>query len=272
MNNAADGYDALSWVDISRRIDPVYLAQIKRHSVVDSIASTNDWAMLQFKEGETPAVCFSEQQTQGRGRNGRDWVSPKTQNIYMSLAWSFALKPENLHALSLVVGVVIVQLLKQYGINAQLKWPNDVLVRGKKIAGVLLESRIGVKKNLNVVIGIGLNIEMNSALGKKIDRQWTDMSREIGSKKSICRNKIAGILLTRLLQACENYGRLGFGAYKDAWKSYDICRHAELEITTSDGVVRGKGLGISDNGALRVMLNGQEKIFYAADVSIRVKQ
>jgi len=272
MGSLVDEYESLSWVSISEQIDGKRLSKIKQSAVVASISSTNDWAMAQFQENRTPSVCFAEQQTHGRGRNGRNWVSPKAQNIYMSLAWGFGFEPEDLHGLGLVMGVVIVRLLKHFGINAKLKWPNDVLVNGKKIAGVLLESRIRVKKNINVVIGIGLNVDMQVESAEKIDQGWTDVRREIEFSNYIGRNKIAGLLLSEVLKACEDYEREGFGLYRDEWEKYDICKQSELEITTSDGVMRGKGLGISDNGALRVLLDGQEKIFYAADVSVRVNQ
>ena len=272
MSNTDCEYESLNWVNISSQIEEKHLFQIKHYAVVEKIASTNDWAMAQFQEARVPSVCFAEQQTQGRGRNGRNWVSPKAQNIYMSLAWEFGIVAEDLHGLGLVMAVVIVQLLKQYGINAQLKWPNDVLVDGKKIAGILLESRIRAKKNINVVIGIGLNVDMQIVSAELIDQQWTDMQREADPQKNISRNRIAGLLLSKVLKACEDYELYGFSAYKDEWQRYDICKQAELEITTSDDVVYGKGLGISDNGALRVMLGGQERVFYAADVSIRVNQ
>lgn len=272
MNNLAGEHEALNWIDISRQIEAGLLSQIKQFAVVESITSTNDWAMAQFQQAEVPAVCFAEQQTQGRGRNGRHWVSPEAQNIYMSLAWSSGIGAENLHGLALAMGVVIVQLLKQYGINAQLKWPNDVLVDGKKIAGILLESRISAKKNINVVIGIGLNVAMHVTSAEQINQQWTDVQREAEPQKNISRNQLAAVLLSNVLKACNDYERHGFSAYKDEWQRYDICKQAELEITTAEGVVYGKGLGISDNGALRVMVDRQEKIFYAADVSIRIKK
>ncbi len=272
MNNVADECEALNWANISSQIDAKQLFHIKGSTVVASIASTNDWAMAQFQDGRVPSVCFAEQQTQGRGRNGRSWVSPPAQNIYMSLAWTFGFVADELHGLGLAIGVVIVRLLKKYGINAQLKWPNDVLVDGKKIAGILIESRIRANRSISVVIGIGLNIDMQIMSAEQIDQQWTDMKREVNLQKNISRNQVAGLLLSNILKACEDYGVYGFSAYKDEWQGYDICRQVELEIITADGVIYGKGLGITDNGALRVMSAGQERVFYAADVSIRVKQ
>ena len=272
MNNLAGEYEMLSWINISKQIDAKQLSQIKQSAVVETITSTNDWALAQCQDSKVPSVCFAEQQTRGRGRNGRDWVSPKAQNIYMSLAWQFDVAVEYFHGMGLVIGVVVVQLLKQYGINAQLKWPNDVLVNGKKIAGILLETRIKAKNHINAVIGIGLNVDMSITSHKQIDQQWTDMRREIDPQKNISRNQVAGMLLSKVIKACEDFEFHGFSAYKDEWQRYDICHQAELVISTSDGVVCGKGLGINDDGALRVMLDGQEKIFYAADVSIRVSQ
>jgi len=272
MNDLSGEYEVLNWLGISRRVEAKYQSKIKQSAVVASIASTNDWAMAQIQDAKIPSVCFADQQTQGRGRNGRKWVSPRGQNIYMSLAWTFELAIDEFHGLGLAVAVAIVQLLKQYGINAQLKWPNDVLVDGKKIAGILLESRIRDKKNINVVIGIGLNIDMKIVSAEQINQQWTDMRRETNLQKNICRNQIAGDLLSRILQVCDKYELYGFNAYKDEWQRYDICKQADLVITTAEDVVYGKGLGISDNGALRVMLEGRERVFYAADVSIRVNQ
>jgi BirA family transcriptional regulator, biotin operon repressor / biotin---[acetyl-CoA-carboxylase] ligase len=270
MNNSADECEKLNWSGICSQLDEEKQSRIKRSTVVDCISSTNDWAMVQFKQNKVPAVCFAEQQTKGRGRNGREWVSPKGQNIYMSLAWPFGLKVADLHGLSLAVGVAIVRLLNHYQIKAQLKWPNDVLVDGRKIAGVLLESRIRENKSISVVIGVGLNVSMRNDQAGQINQRWTSMQAEIKLAKTSGRNQIAAALLSRLINVCEEYAKHGFSIYKDEWQSYDICKKARLKVTTADGIVYGKGLGVDDGGALRVQVDGRENIFHAADVSVRV--
>ena len=262
---------SLEWVAIYRQLSTEQRLQLKRHRLDQEVDSTNDVALQQFcRSDDLPAVCFAETQTRGRGRNGRNWVSPESQNIYMSLVWGFKLSAEKLQALSLAVGVVVADILKAYGVDASLKWPNDVQVKGKKLAGILLESRIRRSGEVCLVIGIGLNVFMADADAAIIDQPWTDLTRENDIADDLDRNKIAGELLSATMQLCNEYEKTGFKLYQHRWHEYDICTGAEIKVVEAETAHYGTCLGINDEGALKVMIDGNEKVFYAAEVSVRV--
>jgi len=271
MNKMKAEMASLDWVDICSQLSAEQRLQLKGHRLDQQVDSTNDVALQQFcRSDDLPAVCFAESQTRGRGRNGRNWVSPESQNIYMSLVWRFKLGVEKLQALSLAVGVVVADVLKAYGVDASLKWPNDVQVDGKKLAGVLLESRIKKTGEVNLVIGIGLNVSMADTDSAIIDQPWTDLARENDNAYDLDKNRIAGELLSAIMGLCNEYEKTGFKLYQHRWHEYDICTGAEIKVVEAETTHYGTCLGINDEGALKVMIDGNEKVFYAAEVSVRV--
>jgi BirA family transcriptional regulator, biotin operon repressor / biotin---[acetyl-CoA-carboxylase] ligase len=155
-------------------------------TVFQTLHSTSTYLLeLPLSEKKSGYVCLAEEQTAGRGQRGRHWVSPHHENIYISVLWEIPLEKRN--GMSLIIALAIVQLLKKIGIQeAQIKHPNDVLVKGKKLAGILIE---GVGNY--VVIGVGINVNMRN--NTDIDQPWTSISNELGS--NIDRNQIAGLFL-----------------------------------------------------------------------------
>jgi BirA family transcriptional regulator, biotin operon repressor / biotin---[acetyl-CoA-carboxylase] ligase len=264
---------SLDWGKITDQLNEGQLLQLKQYRLEREIGSTNEVALEEFcRSGGLPAVCFAEMQTTGRGRLGRVWVSPKSENIYMSLAWEFALNINELQALSLAVAVVVADILKSYGVDAGLKWPNDIQVKGKKLAGILLESSIKPSGRINLVIGIGLNIMMPDAEAAAIEQPWTDLARESGEGYGLDRNKIAGKLLSSMMRLCMEYETTGFEPYRERWQGYDVCTGMDVQVTDAGNVYNGACLGINDKGALRVMVDGVEQEFYGAEVSLRVNK
>ena len=128
--------------------------------------------------GRSGLVCTAEQQTAGRGRRGREWISPFGRNLYVSTVWEFTQGAAALEGLSLAVGVAVAQALKGLGLpEVQLKWPNDIQHEGKKLGGVLLEMVGDASRQCQVVVGIGVNVAMPGAAANAIDQAWTDISR-----------------------------------------------------------------------------------------------
>ena len=150
--------------------------------VYDSIDSTNAEALRAIERGQAaPFVVLSERQTAGRGRRGRKWVSPFAENIYYSLVLRIEGGMRQLEGLSLVVGLAVMQTLRELGIAAAgLKWPNDVLVGQKKIAGILLELVGDPADVCHVVLGVGINVNMQSAT------RWTSNGHPCGSSQANC--------------------------------------------------------------------------------------
>ncbi|MBP5100742.1 bifunctional biotin--[acetyl-CoA-carboxylase] ligase/biotin operon repressor BirA, partial [Pseudomonas protegens] len=184
--------------------------------ILDSIDSTNAQALRSIEEGSVaPFLVLAERQTVGRGRRGRKWVSPFAENIYYSLVLRMDGGLRQLEGLSLVVGLAVMHTLREYGIpSAGLKWPNDVLVGQKKVAGILLELVGDPADVCHVVLGIGINVNMQSA--EEIDQEWTSVRLESG--KVIDRNQLVARLNEVLVSYLERHRLNGFSAIQGEWE------------------------------------------------------
>lgn len=237
----------------------------------DTINSTNDWALEELKQGrELPFVCIADHQSKGRGRRGRHWLSPPGANIYMSLAWHFELAVGKLGVLSLAQGVAVIKALKKIGINdAWLKWPNDVLINDEKIAGILVETS-GVRANsCNAVIGMGVNYRMPENIVSETDMCWTDVAH---STDDIIpdRNVLAAMLLNEAVGMCRLYQQKSTALLSDFKHELDELTGKDVNVYRENGdQLTGTVLGINETGELRVLIEGNERVFNCADVSLK---
>lgn len=242
------------------------------HVVLDRVTSTNDWSVWSCGSNQLPAICLAEQQTAGRGRGGRKWVSPPAENIYLSLVWSFAQNANfRLDGLSLVVGVAMARALAVCGIRAKIKWPNDVQVNGEKIAGILVETKVKQSSGVVAIIGVGINYTLSAQSKSYIDQACTDVASHCSNTKLPDRNQVAGIVIRELIHVCEEFARSGFSAFIEEWNYYDACLGRDVDVHDASGVWVGKVIGLNDQCGLRIMSNDFEKVVYAADVNIRIK-
>lgn len=268
-----DSAEALDLLKIKSRLLSGRLEDEGDLQVFDCIESTNDWCLSQCQNLNAGAkACLAEQQLHGRGRNGRDWYSPRAQNIYMSLGYQFNLQPSQLYGMSMMAGVCMAHVLNNAGISCGLKWPNDVYVGLAKLAGILVETRIRSATDICAVIGVGLNYDMGDQCQGDIDKPWTDVQKEMQGKPVVDRSLLAGDILNEILSGCDMFAKDGFDAFRHEWDKYDVCKGKELDIFTGDGVEQGQYVGINDEGALIARINNDQRVFYAADVSIRVKK
>jgi BirA family biotin operon repressor/biotin-[acetyl-CoA-carboxylase] ligase len=238
-------------------------------SIFDSIDSTNAEMLRSLADAKAKAgdVVLAELQTGGRGRRGKAWASPFAANLYCSVLASFEDGAGSLDGLSLVVGISLVEALEQQGIeNAKLKWPNDVLVDNKKLAGILLEVSGDPTGLCHVVIGVGVNINMHNALGK-IDQPWLSMAKIL--QKPIDKNTV----LINLLQALDKNIALfkvqGFAAFLEKWQQLDAFADAEVCVSLGDAAVFGIYQWVKAKGEMRVYVDGNERVFNGGEVSLR---
>lgn len=163
--------------------------------VLPSIDSTNTF-LLKKIPAMTPAFCLAETQTQGRGQQGRPWVSPKAQNIYLSYLTYTATPLHQLQDMSIKVGEVLLNYLKTLELpELRLKWPNDILCKQQKLAGILVETK--AHQDLSaLVIGIGLNVNMTDT-SETINQAWTSLKKITGKTYDL--NNIAADLIKILL-------------------------------------------------------------------------
>lgn len=267
--NSAESLDLLK---IKSQIRAELLVNMAAPVIFDTIDSTNNWALDQCRDTVIlPKICFAERQLAGRGRKNRDWYSPRAQNIYMSIAYKFDIKPDQLYGLSMVMGVCIVRVLGKLGVKAGLKWPNDVYVGVGKIAGILIETRVKQDAGMCAVIGVGLNYDMAKTSSVLIENQWTDLLKEIKDDRTVDRSVLAGMLLNEILTVCDQFASIGFDGFRNEWQEYDLCIGRRLDIFEGGRVIEGEYIGINEHGALMVIVDGRQETFYAADVSIRMK-
>jgi len=214
-------------------------------------------------------ACLAEYQTAGRGRRGRSWVSPFAANVYLSLLWRFSLAPATLGGLGLAVGVAVVRALQQAGLQGiGLKWPNDVIWRGRKLAGTLLEMTGESFGPVAVIIGIGLNVRMPASAGAAIDQDWVDMETALGAGTS--RNALAGVLLHHLLLALRDYQNAGLAPFLEEWRRHDLIAGKSVRLQLPHRTLTGIAQGVDQTGALLLQDRGTVTSHAAGEVSVRL--
>ena len=191
----------LNETQILTHIQPEYVEKLTRLIILPEVNSTNTYAFdfaKSYKDSLDVIAIFSEKQTAGRARQDKVWISPP-QNIYLSLLKRWKINLMALQNLSVDIGITIINALKECGLQNKydLKLPNDILYKNKKLAGILIETRPITKDVYDVVIGVGININIKNEDGEKITQNWIDLARIEQNLPS--RNKIAGILLNRLI-------------------------------------------------------------------------
>ena len=238
--------------------------------VLDSVDSTNAEAMRRAQSGSVAGlVCTAEQQTAGRGRRGRQWVSPFAGNLYLSLAWEFEQGAAALEGLSLAVGVAIARALEYCALpTIQLKWPNDILYDGAKLGGVLLEMTGDAAGECQVVVGVGLNVSMSAAAAGTIDQAWTDI-QTISEGMHPGRNALLAALLNELLPLMAGFESRGFSSWRDPWLALDAFAGEPVILTTGPKQMAGIARGVDERGALLLETVSGTQSIYGGEISLR---
>lgn len=253
-------------------LDPLGMAGMSPSwpvTVFDSIDSTNAQALRAIGQGQVaPFLVVAERQIAGRGRRGRKWVSPFAENLYYSLVLRIDGGMRQLEGLSLVVGLAVMQTLRKLGVaDVGLKWPNDVLVDSKKIAGILLELVGDPADVCHVVLGIGINVNMQTA--DEVDQQWTSMRLESG--KSFDRNALVVELSNQLQAYIQRHQVGGFSVLQAEWEENHLWQGRMVSLIAGVNQIDGVVLGIDTQGALRLKVNGMEKVFSGGELSLRLR-
>jgi BirA family biotin operon repressor/biotin-[acetyl-CoA-carboxylase] ligase len=243
--------DGLSGAAIRANLGGLELSNL-RIEVEGEIDSTN--AALKRRavsEDLHGLALFAETQTAGRGRLGRPWVSPPKCNIYMSLGWRTGLEPLELAGLSLAVGCVIGDTLEcEWGLNIQLKWPNDLYLVGKKCGGVLIDLVHSANQGWIVVVGVGINVAMPGTGGNDIDQPWTDLASH--ADVSLSRNALAGQLLGALVPLLSGWRVNSFSQWQESWCRRDLMAGHQISVQQGQHTISGRAEGVDPLGALRV--------------------
>ena len=240
-------------------------------SVFESIDSTNDWCLQQCGENKTlPFACIADRQVSGKGRRGRHWVSASGTSITMSFATRFDLASHQLGMLAISMGMAVVNVLRSLKIkDVMLKWPNDIIINNKKIAGILIET-INVNNRLNVVVGVGINYDMSLGVSSAIDVAWTDVKQCFGQSPEGGRNQLAGKLLQECLAMCGRYQQDYNFLSTEFDSNYNAYINVPVNVLLGGGeIIEGVSLGTTEQGELRVLVGSEEQVFNSAEISLR---
>ncbi len=214
-------------------------------------------------------LLVAEYQSAGRGRRGRQWVSPLASNLYWSIGWQTQMPVQQLGGLSLVVGLAIIKALDNLGVKGvQLKWPNDIRYQGKKLGGILIELSGDVAGALQVVIGVGLNMQMGETVAQQIDQQWMNINE---LSPEVNRQQLLIEATTELSRALELFEKQGFDVFHDAWQEVDECYGQKVTILQQNQELKGIGAGVDATGALLLQTGKGIVPIYAGEVSLRFR-
>ncbi|WP_150914304.1 biotin--[acetyl-CoA-carboxylase] ligase [Marinobacter halotolerans] len=269
------GYRLVTPVDLLDGNEIVRQLPARLHSTIDlqvheELDSTNAEVIRQRarqSSGRT-MVCLAECQTAGRGRRGRQWQSPRGENLYLSLGLTFRGGFAMLDGLSLVLGLAVAEALEAQGVrDVGLKWPNDIYVGGSKLAGILVELQGELEEGVvQVVAGIGINVHMSAAEG--VDQAWTSLARAMPAQQWH-RNLIAAGVIASLLDAATEFAKTGFTSFRAPWEARDIFTGRPL--TSDSGKLSGTGRGVDEHGNYLMDVNGKLEKVRAGEISLRVQ-
>ena len=264
-----DDVELLRPAQVRRALGPQAAAWLACLDVRAHLASTNTLLLTRAREAPVDGhVLAAEVQTAGRGRRGRDWLSPFARNLAVS--FGMAQPPTgHLGAFSLVAGLAARAALADIGMSeVYLKWPNDVLFQGRKLAGVLIE--IGTPPRCDAVVGIGVNVVGGAALAGRVDQPIADVSERVPPP---CRNALLAALINRLVEAKIRFAREGFAPFRAQWERAHQHQNKMVRLTFpgNAAAVTGEALGVAADGSLRVATAQGERTFVSGEVSLRAE-
>ncbi|MGH8596179.1 MAG: biotin--[acetyl-CoA-carboxylase] ligase [Gammaproteobacteria bacterium] len=212
-------------------------------------------------------ALFAEFQTAGRGRRGDRWIAPPGAGLCLSLGWCFDSPPSTMGALSLAIGIAVARAVRALGVpEIALKWPNDVLFNGRKLAGILIEMRAEFGGPSTVVIGIGLNCHIAPEVRRTIAQPVADLGEALTDAPR--RNHIAAVLLNHLVEVLNVFTAQGFGPFNDEWRTVDGLAGRAVRLELPDRAVQGIARGVDASGMLLIEHRGHVESFLAGHVRL----
>lgn len=262
--------DLLDEISIVRNLVPAVKVLLSRLDLVDVIDSTNN-CLINNATAASGTVCLAEFQTAGRGRVGRDWISPFGANIYLSVLWRFESGVAGISGLSLAMGVAVMRTLNRYRLaGLGLKWPNDIVCNDRKLGGILVELHGDILGPCTVVVGLGLNCQMPTASGSLISQSWVDLEQILGPARPD-RNVLIAQLLNDIFPIISNFDELGIEAYLSEWSNWDCMVGRAVSFTLGNQQIRGQVEGIDDQGMIVLQTDTQgRQSFASGEISLHM--
>ncbi len=236
--------------------------------LIPVIDSTNQYLLDRVSESEKGRICLAEYQAKGRGRRGRQWVSPFGSNLYLSMYWRLDAGMAAAMGLSLVIGIAAVEALEAMGIEGvKLKWPNDLYYQDRKLAGILVEMSGQAGGAAHLVIGMGLNIGMPD-VQPDIDQPWTTLNQACGDL-SIDRTQLALTLIAHWNTALLEYEMTGLVGFIERWNRLDNFIGRPVKLLMGPREVQGVVQGIDQQGGVILETENGLETYVGGEISLR---
>lgn len=239
-----------------------------------TIDSTNTYLKSLAPPTERSLICITEQQTAGRGRRGKRWASPFASNVYFSYRGRVRVDPQLCGCISLISGLATIQALESLGFKGlQLKWPNDIYVNHKKLAGMLIEVVSINAEYVDLVIGIGLNVKMPLFATAEIEQPWTDLHHCLSAEAVLqvmpSRTDIVIAIVNQLVTNLRVFEATGLPAFYQQWNKYDLLQGRSINVRQANKEIHGVAAGINECGELRLQSETGIIFVNAGEVSVR---
>lgn len=266
---------------LARPLEPLNVGRI-RTALPDSVrrrlgALENHWRLdstsseLARRAVDLPdlSFVFADWQQAGRGRRGRQWLSPPALNLQFSCLKHFAGGYAGLSGLSLATGVAAVRALEDCGVpDVALKWPNDLVHGDAKLGGILVELGGEFMGPCHAIIGIGINVHLPERVRTALDRPCTDLASLCGGDAP-SRNGLAAALIECMIDALETFDASGFAAFAEAWSKRDALAGRRIRVEGAHGTFEGIAAGVDARGALRVRTQEDMRVIESAEITVR---
>lgn len=229
--------------------------------------STNADALQLFETERSPCIVLAEMQTGGRGRRGRQWLSPFAKNICCTIGMLKSVEACNPGLLSIVTGIALVESLAKLGIDGiKLKWPNDLVCQNQKLGGILIESRSISKQDYFFAIGFGINVTMNVEELAAIPQPATSLS--LLTDSVVSRDAVLVEAIQQVVNAIDEFDRSSVPGIMNKFHALDALRGQSISVLSGDESIDGLNLGINAEGQLQLQTGQGRQVFSAADISL----
>ena len=260
------GVSLLEVCKIEAGLVPAVVPAIADIQLMQSTASTNSELLASDIHLGRAKVCMAEFQSAGRGRRGNEWESAPYRNIMLSVSWGFESWPHSISALGLAIGLVVTEYLNnEYQLEARIKWPNDILIDGSKLAGILIDVSGEASGACQVVVGLGLNVHQPNWT-KELEYPWLDL-HSLGLE--VDRNELVSGLISVITALLMTYAETGFAPMVDRWNKLSSYSGYRIKVFNDSQSIEGLMLGVDKNGGLKVRADDGERLIEDSSMSVR---
>jgi len=241
-----------------------------RLEVIPVIDSTNQYLLEKMDSLQSGDACVAEYQQAGRGRRGRQWFSPFGSNLYLSMYWRLDQGPMAAMGLSLVIGIVIAEVLRSLGAcDVRVKWPNDLYLNDRKLAGILVELTGKTGDAAQLVIGAGINLAMRTPDAAIVSQGWINL-QEAGV--NVDRNTLTARLINTMRESLPLFEREGLAPFIQRWSELDNFINRPVKLLIGDKEILGIARGIDQQGGLILEQDGVKKSWVGGEISLRPQE